>query len=1383
MRLTISSVIRGAKSSGKRKVPEERSLMSRFARDSALTFGVALACIAAAVLLRWLLDPMLGDTQFSATTLFASVGVAVSIVLASCVLMYSAIGQRHRVEAEQRIVQEQIVAALECFTDGLMRCDEGWRIVYVNAEAERINSLSRQEMLGQILWELLPDIVGTEVEQAYRRAVAEKVTVEFKNYDASSGLWYSLRGCPASDGGLIMYIRDITEQKVYHEELQRSEARLRRVFESNVVGMIRWDLDRSLILDANETFLRISGYTRDDVAAGRLNFRDMTPAEWTERNEEGVRTIQTNGYAAPYEKEYFRKDGSRLPLIIAGTRFEDSRSEGMSILIDISKSKRAEREILRIAAESERQRRLYETVLTNTPDLAFVFDLNHRFTYANHSLLTLWGKTYEESIGKTCLELGYEPEHAAMHDREIAQVIATKQPIRGEVSFTGTNGKRAYDYIFVPVIGADGEVEGVAGTTRDVTERKQTEEQYRRNHDTFFALIQNNPFGVYAVDADFRLRQVSLGAQKVFESVKPLLGRDFDDVLRTIWQEPFASEAIDRFRHTLETGEPYSSPSTIEPRADIDAMEAYDWRIERISMPDGRYGVVCYFYDLSERQRWEATLLDSEERLRLATDAAELGIWTWQRDGDLVVWENERPYEIFALPRSEPPLSAARLKTDFLLPEDVAILDAAFARTVEMKVQMLCECRIRRTDGEIRWVELTGKMIDGDATIRLIGTVQDITDRKNAEETIRASEERSTFVRRSSGVGFWYCDLPFDVLQWDDLVKAHFHFPPDAKVTIQTFYDRIHPDDRERTRRAIESSIANREPYKEDYRTVDPNTGAVRWVRAIGRTFYGPDGTPKRFDGVTLDVSDQKRAEVNLKESEERFREMANAAPAMIWVTNEHHECTFLSQSWFDFTGQNKEDDLAFGWINAVHPDDREFARVAFFSAAEKGESFELDYRLLTADGSYRWAIDAGKPRFNKVGEFCGFVGSVIDDHDRHKFHFALNEAREAAEAANASKSAFLANMSHEIRTPMTAILGYADLLKDLVHQDEATQHLQTISKNGYYLLEIINDILDLSKIEAGKLDVACERFEPYRLIEDVRSIMEVRAKESGLKLEVLYESKLPKTIQSDAKRLKQILINLVGNAIKFTHRGQVQLRVRFDAPTRRLQFDVIDTGIGISPEQMERLFKPFSQGDASVSRNFGGTGLGLIISKKLAEVLDGSITATSTEGSGSTFSVSIATGADAELDLVHYESELVDTETPSTTRQTQLTRLSCSVLVVDDRREIRFLSKHILTKSGATVQECEDGLIAVEYVTACLNDGCGPDLILLDMQMPNLDGYATAQKLRSLGYTGPIVALTADAMQSDMNKCLAVGCNDYLSKPIDQAQLLNKVALLTNCE
>ena len=473
-------------------------------------------------------------------------------------------------------------------------------------------------------------------------------------------------------------------------------------------------------------------------------------------------------------------------------------------------------------------------------------------------------------------------------------------------------------------------------------------------------------------------------------------------------------------------------------------------------------------------------------------------------------------------------------------------------------------------------------------------------------------------------------------------------------------------------------------------------------------------------------------------------------------------------------------------FFSLVHPDDVEDLRSAWQAAIEGKITYDVEFRIIRPDGQARWLKGMGEVVRNQDGQVIRMYGVNWDSTKERDQAIALRQSEQRAQAANASKSEFLANMSHEIRTPMTAILGYCELLREMIDGDEAREHLQTIRRNGDYLLDIINDILDLSKIEAGKFEVQCERFDPSRVIEDVRSIMEVRASEKGLALEVEYDGKLPQVVESDPKRLKQILINLVGNAIKFTREGRVRIRVWMESQKRRFHFDVIDTGIGMTQEQQDRLFKPFSQGDSSVTRHFGGTGLGLAISKRLAEMLGGQITASSTQGVGSTFTVTLATGSIANEPLVDHSidsfaNDLATNERDCGSDCDSVKKLDCHVLIVDDRRDIRFLSRRILTKAGASVDECEDGQLAIEYIEQSLNVNKRPDLILLDMQMPNLDGYQTARKLRELGYSGPIIALTADAMQGDMNQCLEAGCNDYLSKPIDSARLVKLIAQMTN--
>jgi PAS domain S-box-containing protein len=272
-----------------------------------------------------------------------------------------------------------------------------------------------------------------------------------------------------------------------------------------------------------------------------------------------------------------------------------------------------ERLLAHVSAESDKWKRLYEAVLANTPDLGYVFDLHHRFTYANDALLAMWGKTLDEAIGKNCLELGYEPWHAAQHDQEIEQVIATKKAIRGEVPFNGTNGRRVYDYIFFPVFGSTGEVEAVGGTTRDITEIKEAERVLLLRFTQQRILVDEAPLGVYLIDGDFRIQQVNPIALPAFGDIPNLIGRDVGEVLRIIFGEEFADELVRIYRRVLETGEPYEVNEYIRFRADRGVTEYYEWRVARVPIAQGGNGLVCYFRDISARIKAEETLRQTEK--------------------------------------------------------------------------------------------------------------------------------------------------------------------------------------------------------------------------------------------------------------------------------------------------------------------------------------------------------------------------------------------------------------------------------------------------------------------------------------------------------------------------------------------------------------------------------------------------------------------------------------------------------------------------------------------------------------------------------------------------------------------------------------------------
>jgi signal transduction histidine kinase/ActR/RegA family two-component response regulator len=398
--------------------------------------------------------------------------------------------------------------------------------------------------------------------------------------------------------------------------------------------------------------------------------------------------------------------------------------------------------------------------------------------------------------------------------------------------------------------------------------------------------------------------------------------------------------------------------------------------------------------------------------------------------------------------------------------------------------------------------------------------------------------------------------------------------------------------------------------------------------------------------------------------------------------------------------------------------------------------------------------------------------------------------AKQEAIAAALAKSEFLANMSHEIRTPMTAILGYADLLIDENLGSSAQEKVETIKRNGEYLLTIINDILDLSKIEMGKLVVEHIECSPRQLVSEVASLMRVRAEAKKLRFSVEYDGAIPATIRSDPTRLRQILLNLTGNAIKFTETGEVRLVTRLvnaDRNNALLEFQVIDTGIGMTPEQQASLFQAFTQADTSTTRKYGGTGLGLTISRRLADMLGGDITVESKLGEGSSFRVTVSTGPLDGVEMVSGSDQLrcsEDRAEVGTSRQAATGRLDGRVLLVEDGPDNQRLVKCILTKAGAEVTVAENGREAVDLILGRDDDehrSAGGDarfdVVLMDMQMPVMDGYTATRTLRARGYKGPIVALTAHAMSGDCDKCLRAGCDAFATKPVKRSTLIELVS------
>ncbi len=391
-----------------------------------------------------------------------------------------------------------------------------------------------------------------------------------------------------------------------------------------------------------------------------------------------------------------------------------------------------------------------------------------------------------------------------------------------------------------------------------------------------------------------------------------------------------------------------------------------------------------------------------------------------------------------------------------------------------------------------------------------------------------------------------------------------------------------------------------------------------------------------------------------------------------------------------------------------------------------------------------------------------------------------LRQANERAQSANRAKSEFLANMSHEIRTPMNALLGYVEFLCDPgASPEDRTRYGDTIKRSSEHLLTILNDILDISRIEASRLVINRADVKPFDLAREVLALLAPQAGERDIGLVLEIPQPIPEVIEADLVRARQVLLNLVGNAIKFTPRGSVRLVLRLDehevADHRYLCCDVIDTGIGIPPDRLQQIFEPFSQVDASSTRRYGGTGLGLTISKRLAILMGGDVEVHSTPGQGSTFTLRLYAGELRRAVLRQYTSDecKVALASPEAGRAEPEIRLGGRVLVVEDVELNQRLLAAILRRAGASVELADDGRAGLDKALEAERRGAAFDLVLMDMQMPVMDGYAATRALRAAGYTRPIIALTAHAMSTDRDLCLQAGCNDYATKPIQRAHLL----------
>jgi PAS domain S-box-containing protein len=1244
-------------------------------------------------------------------------------------------------------------------------------VLAANANAGRILGLTRAQLAGREPppegWRRLDEQgnptahAGAEVKQT-GRPVSRRGIVETPD---GRRRWVALSTRPLTASALVTTFSDVTDEVSRHAR-ELDEARLQGLEErlNEIELVVRRD---GTIVHANDHAVRTYGYSREALLA--LDIRQLREPSTVPEVEGQLDIAVTQGLR--FETTHRRRDGSTFPVEVSSRAFEVAGVRYLHSLVrDLTEPKRLEAELRAAQAQATAALRERELVLANSP-LGISQVRGRVQIWANRRMGELFGVPPEALLQVPTRGFYLDDADYERVGREAKQVLDAGLPWAGELQLRRADGTAFWCRLQGRPLEAEDEA---IWSFEDITERKAAEAALTESEARFRLMADSAPVLIWLAGLD----------QGCFWFNRPWLqftGRTLAQEQGNGWAEGVHPDDLPRCLETyvgcFERREAFRMEYRLR-RHDGAWRWILDHGVPRTD-EEGRFsGFIGSCIDVTEAReaRERAEALAREQDVLLQT--AQVGIV--KVVGTRQVWVNRKMAQLFQYAPDELVGASPRL----LFQDDAAwevFLDAA-TPVVARGHGYQREVELVRRDGSRLWVSLNGLAID--PTHRGAGTLwvlEDVTERRAEQARLeeRGVQLRSIFTAMAEGVllldarghvlraneaavrmlGLTPAQregaVPFDQ-GWCAVQEGHVPFAPEAqpaRVALRTGH-----------------------PVAGVVMGLLDAAGAERWVSVSAEPLTS--ALQLRPHGVVMtvaDITELRRGQQTLRDREAKLERVLTGSDSGFFDWEVERGVIEHSPRLLQLLGLAQESTTVEGWLERVHPDDAgRLGQHLGEVASGASPALDVEFRVRAGDSQCRWLH--GRARRLESGPGVRVSGTLTDISARRDAQAGLEQAlarnerlvvelqaaTEAAQAASRLKGQFLANMSHEIRTPLNAVLGLARLSLEEPSVPKVHEYLELIHGAGVGLLGLVNDILDFSKIEAGRLTVEQVPFDLHRLLDEVVHTFEIAAEGKGLVLKLARASGVPRVVVGDPLRVRQILNNLLSNALKFTEGGRIDVAVSAGEGTS-LCFEVCDTGIGITTEQLGRLFEPFTQADASTTRRFGGTGLGLAISRTLARLMGGELSACSSAGAGAVFKL--------VCPLPEASSAQTRSLAPSRRAEVPDRIKGKRVLVAEDNSVNQLLARVLLQKAGVEVTLVGDGQQAVDAVLAA---PAAFDAVLMDIQMPVLDGFGATEAIcgRLGSAAPPIIAVTANAMAEQRQAVLESGMVDHVTKPIDPEAL-----------